>query len=261
MTKEKIKLQLIQGDCFKVLPTIPDESIDLVITSPPYNKGLYDKHKRPGRLNTWRIRKIKYGEFEDNLPEEVYQKQQIDLLNELCRVLKPKGSIFYNHKSRIVNHKIIFPSWVLNFNVRQIIIWDRGSSPQIAPIRFYPTTEYVFWITKSNIQPKFYRDLARHQSEVWRIPPEVSPEHPAVFPEELVKNCIMAASDIGDVVLDPFLGSGTTMKVARDLKRSCIGIEINQEYIELCKKRLNWGSSLSEKIEWEFKDMSDLIEP
>jgi DNA modification methylase len=61
-----------------------------------------------------------------------------------------------------------------------------------------------------------------------------------------------------DVVLDPFLGVGTTMDACLRLKRSCIGIEINPEYIEKTKKRLNWGSSLSDKIEWDFKDMSGL---
>lgn len=244
---------LIQGDCLKVLPTLKDESVDLVITSPPYNKGLYDKHT-PHPTDVWKQRNIIYGDFRDNLPEEEYQRQQRYVLSEMVRVIKKEGSIFYNHKSRIVNHKILFPLWVFDFNVRQMIIWNRGSTPQLAPIRFYPTTEYLFWITKMSVQPKFYR-RGRFDKEVWNIPCDISLDHPASFPDELVKNCVLSTTDENDLILDMYVGCGTTMKVAQDLGRNCVGIELNPEYCEIVKKRCFGRTFLDREVEYKFEEL------
>lgn len=221
----------------KILPTIPDNSVDLVVTSPPYNKGFYDKHT-PHPTDVWQQRNISYGDFRDNLEPQIYIKQQRDVLTELIRIIKPTGSIFYNTKSVIANHKLVYPTFVFDFNVRQQIIWDRGSTPQLAPIRFFPTTEYIFWITKLNVQPKYYRK-GKFDKEVWRINPKPMKEHPAPFPEELVFQCIISTTDENDLVLDPYSGSGTTGKVCKELKRNFIGIELNPEYLKTAQKRIN----------------------
>ena len=70
----------------------------------------------------------------------------------------------------------------------------------------------------------------------------------------IIKRLILASSNKGDIVLDPFLGSGTTMLASLELGRSCIGIEIEPKYIDIAKKRLNWGNSLNPEIGWEFKE-------
>lgn len=224
-------------DCMEGLNFIPDNSIDCIVTSPPYNKGLYDKHK-PHESDTWKQRNVKYGDFNDDLSREDYVNQQTKMLRECVRVLKPNGSIFYNHKSVIHDHKIDFPLYVFDFNVRQIIVWDRGSSPALAPIRFFPTTEYIFWITKTNIQPKFYR-RGKYDKEVWRINPQPYKGHPAPFPYELVEQCILSTTDENDVVLDVYSGSGTTCMVAKELGRKYIGIELNKEYFDLSISRID----------------------
>ena len=228
--------QIVQGDSLEVLKTFPDESVDCVITSPPYNKGLYDKHT-PNESDSWKQRNIKYGEFADDLPREEYVEQQKAILTELVRIIKQSGSIFYNHKPVIHDHMLDYPDYVFNFNVRQQIIWDRGSSPQLAPIRWFPSAEYIFWITKGAVQPKFYR-VGKFQGEVWRINAKPMAEHPAPFPEQLVAQCIQSTTDEGDVILDPYSGSGTTAKVAQFLNRNFVGIELNQEYIDFSKERL-----------------------
>jgi site-specific DNA-methyltransferase (adenine-specific) len=228
---------IIQGDCLTEIKKLPDESVNCCITSPPYNKGYYDKHK-PHKTDAWRQRNIHYGGFKDNLNPQDYIKQQSEVLQQMVRLLKPDGSIFYNTKPVIANHKLVYPTFVFDFNVRQQIIWDRGSSPQLAPIRFFPTTEYIFWITKTNIQPKFYR-RGKHDKEVWRINAKPMKDHPAPFPEELVANCIVTTTDENDTILDPFCGSGTTGVVAKKLNREFIGIELNPEYIKLAEQRIN----------------------
>jgi len=223
--------------CEEGLKLLADESVDLVVTSPPYNKGLYDKHT-PHYTDVWKQRNIKYEDFSDNLPRNIYVRQQIDMLKECIRILKPQGSIFYNHKSIINNHKIIFPDYVFQFNIRQIIIWDRGSTPQLSPIRFLPTTEYLFWITKANTQPKFQR-IGKYDKEVWPITPKPYGGHPAPFPYELAEQCIISTTDKNDIVCDPYSGSGTTCLVAKEKGRQFIGFENNKNYYKISVDRLN----------------------
>jgi len=78
------------------------------------------------------------------------------------------------------------------------------------------------------------------------------------LPSKLVKRIIQSISTKNDVIFDPFLGSGTTMKACLELNRNCVGIEINKDYIDITKKRLNWGSSLNPEIEFNYIDYSKL---
>jgi modification methylase len=229
--------KIICGDALEKLKEIESGSVDCCITSPPYNKGYFGK-RTASKHDVWKQRNIDYGDFKDNLEWEEYQEQQKNILKELVRIIKPKGSIFYNHKGQPHKHKLYFPEWVFNFNLRQILIWDRGSTPILAPIRWFPTTEYIFWITKTNIQPKFYK-RSKHQLEIVRIPPKPMKEHPAPFPEELVETLMINTTDEKDLVLDPFMGSGTTGVACKKLKRNFIGIEISEEYYKIAEQRIN----------------------
>ena len=139
--------KLILGDCIEKLKEISNNSINLIITSPPYNK--HSANRKCGKTDSWRKANISYGDYKDDLSELEYQKWQKQVLIECLRILKNNGSLFDNHKPRIVNHKIIFPhEWLLEFIIRQMIIWNRKNIPTLEPIRFMPTIEYIFWITK-----------------------------------------------------------------------------------------------------------------
>ena len=228
--------EVIQGDCLEVLKTLSSDSVDLVVTSPPYNK--HSAQRNSYKTDSWKKAAISYEGFEDNLPEDEYQEQQKQLLRELVRVIKPSGSIFYNHKYRIINHQVLSPEvWLGEFVVRQVIIWNRGSSPILEPIRFLPTYEQIYWITKEAKTPYFTGE-GFQMKDIWRINPEVGNDHPAPFPETLVGNCIRAACPEGGVLLDPYMGSGTTAVVARKLGRNYIGIELNPEYIKVARERI-----------------------
>ena len=151
-------------DVLQGLKSLDGESIDLIITSPPYNKNGINGSIKQTKNCKW-TKSIDYGgdSSVDNLPEPLYQDWQIQVLNECYRVLKPKGSMFYNHKNRIESGKgrIISPyQWLLHtdFNIRQEIIWDRGSTNNVDKSRYLPTTELIFWLTKST-RPNFSREL------------------------------------------------------------------------------------------------------
>lgn len=97
----KPKNKIILGDALEVLKKIDDDFVDLGITSPPYNKG----EKQKG----WLVKNVKYNIANDNIPEEIYQEQQIQVLNEIYRITKPGGSFFYNHKTRWTRGKMLHP--------------------------------------------------------------------------------------------------------------------------------------------------------
>lgn len=228
--------KIFQGDCLKILKKLPDSFVDLVVTSPPYNKHSADR--KCSKTDSWQQANIDYGDFKDDLPEEEYQAQQKDLIKELLRVLKPSGSIFYNHKNRIVNHRIISPEqWLSDFIIRQVIIWHRGNSPALEPIRFMPTVEQIYWITKEQKTPYFTREGFQFQ-DVWRINPDNDNDHPAPFPMEIPRRCIIAACPENGIVLDPYSGSGTTLIAAKTAYRNYVGIELNPKFVEMAEKRL-----------------------
>lgn len=231
MKRNKIYLE----DCLVTLSKMDDSSIDLIVTSPPYNKNLYSKKltKKERDYKVGSFRSIEYDNYDDNLPQEEYNKWQSDILTECCRVLKPTGSIFYNHIDILHHHNTIHPKFVYDFPVKQILIWNRKNTQKIDKSYFYPINEWVFWIKKSkDCKPKFNRKLATFQKNIIDLSPDTKNSHPAPFPESLVSNFILACTDEGDVVYDPFIGSGTTAIAAINNKRDYIGSEISEEYIE-----------------------------
>lgn len=232
-------------DCIEGLKMLEDNSIDLIITSPPYNKaGFNGVHKRDKKNDIWN-KTIDYsGNVNvDNMLEDDYEKWQINVLNECFRVLKQDGSMFYNHKIRVKKNEISHPlSWLsqTKFKCRQIITWDRTSSPNQDVCRYVPTTELIFWLIKTNKNPRFKRTSeAMFQTEVWRFSADKNTKHPAPFPIAIPDNIIpFVAQGEKIVVLDPFMGSGTVAVSA--LKHNCnfIGFDTEEEYIEMTNERL-----------------------
>ena len=138
-------MNLILGDCLEKMKDIESDSISCIVTSPPYNKkGLTGKIK-PGN-QIWKKFNIDYNTYSDNLPEQEYHQWMIDILNEMSRVIKPDGSIFFNHKPRRHDNKSFLPTDFIsksNLNIYQLIIWI-GYQVQILEKIYYYLAQNIF---------------------------------------------------------------------------------------------------------------------
>lgn len=244
------KNKIYQSDVLEGLHQLDDNSVDLIITSPPYNKSGfngYSKKKRDG--DVWN-KAIDYGGNVDVdcMDEADYEAWQVAVLNECFRVLKDDGSMFYNHKIRVKKNKISFPlEWInkSDFICRQVITWDRGGSTNLDPCRYIPSNEYIFWLIKERKNPRFKRlKNILFNSETWKFGPEKKNSHPAPFPVELPDNIIPCVSQ-GEriLVMDPFMGSGTVAVSA--VKHGCdyIGFDLFKEYIDMANERIEHEKS------------------
>jgi len=243
LSENKNFYNLIRGDCLQVLPTLEDESIDLVVTSPPFNLG-----------NTHHTGNHRFSPYNDDLPEEEYQEKQLMILNELHRVTKNDGSLFYQHKNRIKDGVSITPYlWLLKSKwiIKQEIVWFNRSQ-NFDKCRFYPMTERIYWLAKGS-ETKLFNSINKH--DLWEIQPVGTKQSfTRAYPEELVSN-IIKCFEKANVVLDPFLGSGTTMKACQTLNRNCIGIEINSDYCDIVKKRCFGTKPLDREVDYIYEEM------
>lgn len=253
-TWESGDVRLYLGDCLEVLKSLPERSIDAVITSPPYNMGAspwphlgnWKQGDSAGGKSKWRNGSdasagVQYGSHDDAMPWAEYVEWQQTVLRVLWDVLPGDGAIFYNHKPRVIGARVWLPLELLPPNVvlRQIVTWARPGGMNFNPTAFVPTCEWIMVLA---------RDLFRLKSkgvsgfgDVWRMTPDKNP-HPAPFPVELPRRVIEALKLKARVICDPFMGSGTTGVAAVDARRPFIGIEKDPEYfwgaVERIKERL-----------------------
>ena len=224
-------------------------TLDLIFTSPPYNIG--SKSPRiDGRRKHGGYDPKSYGAitgYADNLPEDEYQRQQVEFLRWAARALKDDGTLVYNHKPRRKNGVMIHPmQWLLqcpDLTLMEEIIWDRGSTHNHANRLFWPTTERLYVFRKSEGVYRFLNgDHLEFRDDHWDIPlssrKATEKDHACPFSDRLTKNVIRAFSDPGDLVCDPYSGSGTTAVVATALGRSFIGSELDAKYHRESVKRL-----------------------
>jgi site-specific DNA-methyltransferase (adenine-specific) len=226
-----------RADCIDLMKQLPEESVSVIVTSPPYNlKNSTGNGMKDGRGGKWSNAGLinGYTDHDDCMPHEEYVQWQRKCLTEMMRVLKQDGAIFYNHKWRVQDGLLQDRSDIVDgFPVRQIIIWKRKGGINFNAGYFLPTYEVIYLIAKPDFKlaPK-----ANAMGDVWEIPQARDNEHPAPFPIELAQRCIAATN--GGVVLDPFMGSGTTAIAAEHLNREWIGAELSAEYCKMAKNRI-----------------------
>lgn len=246
-------LILYEGNVLDLFSTFPDNTAQLVVTSPPYN------------LNK---------AYEEKLDLDTYLDQQKKIIVESVRILKDEGSICwqvgnYVKKGEIIPLDILlYPIFAeLGLHLRNRIVWHFGHGLH-AQKRFSGRYEVILWFTKSddyvfNLDdvriPQKYPNkkhfkgpnkgelsgnpLGKNPSDVWEIPNVKSNHvektiHPCQFPVELIERLVLALTNKGDLVFDPFMGVGTTAIAALMHERRAAGAEIVKEYVEIAKKRL-----------------------
>lgn len=226
------------GEALQELRLFPDDCIDVTVTSPPYNK----------RRNTygWLVQNNGYSHFDDEMSEEQYQAWQVEVLNELRRITKPGGSVFYNHKIRWSQGKLLHPyDWIsqTDWDLRQEIVWDRTIAANVRGWRFWQIEERIYWLYKPIGDHLVGEELeSRHakMGSIWQFKPVPrNDNHPAPFPIEIPTRAIYSMpGNEQKVILDPFCGTGTTLVAAKILGHRYIGIDVSPDYVAFAKKRL-----------------------
>lgn len=225
------------GDAVTMMNKLPAGSIDLIVTSPPYNlRNSTGNGFKNGSGGKWQKAQLLkgYEDHSDDMPHAEYVKWQRECLEAMMRVIREDGAIFYNHKWRVQNGLLQDRSDIVaGFPVRQIIIWQREGGLNFNPGYFLPTYEVIYLICK----PQFkLAAKANAHGDVWEIGKEKSNPHPAPFPVELAQRCI--ASTNAQIILDPFIGSGSTGIAAQALNRDWIGFDKSNDYCKLARERI-----------------------
>lgn len=246
--------KILIGDCREVLKTIPDKSIKLVVTSPPYNIG------KP------------YGKYKDKIPLNEWKELINDVTKEVYRVLTDDGSFFMNLSPiPFGEYKEILPLPYIGYDImkenkfylRNMITWTFNNM-QNCTLRLSGRYENILWGVKDLKNYVFNLDdvripyitqndkrltgKGRNPTDVWYFDrvnnmtkSKYDLKHPTIYPLEMIERIIKMSSNEGDIILDPFAGSGTTLVAANLLGRKSIGIEIDSRYKSEIEKRLKIG--------------------
>jgi modification methylase len=229
---------IYHGDCMDMLSALSD--VDLVVTSPPYNLGTKCGGPSGMHVGSLAARSLAagYQEYDDAMDQDAYDKWQTAAVAAMWGTLSVTGAIFYNHKPRIQDGRAILPTqYGGSLPLRQIVVWNRRTGLNFSESFYLPKSEWiVIWAKPS------WRLSSRAASsigDVWEFPPERADDHPAPFPVGLPARAIDTARP--RLVLDPFMGSGTTLRAAADAGVPAIGIERSERYCEIAAKRLAQG--------------------
>lgn len=236
---------IIKGDCLTTLKQFSDDSINHIITSPPYNMNLRV------RGNSYCSRQIvkelttKYEGFDDNLPIEQYFQFHKEVITEMLRVTT--GYIFYVIQPLTGNKRALFKLMgEFNQHLKEVIIWDKkNAQPAIGESVLNSQFEFILVFCKDNVNAmkrQFPEKIFKRGtlSNVWNIGRSHSKtdNHAATFPEQLVETIVKNFTSENEIILDPFSGTGTTSVVCIKNNRKTIGIELVDAYYDFSIKQL-----------------------
>jgi site-specific DNA-methyltransferase (adenine-specific) len=239
----KIKLKL--GDCVDLLKKIPSNSINQIFADPPYNLS-GDKFQT---VKNGKYAKCDKGDWDTILDIDAFNEAWI---KECIRVLADDGTIWIS--GTLHNHPSVgtilkkMNLWIIN----DIIWFKRNAAPLLSKNRLAPSTELIWLASKTK---KYYFDYdaaktingGKQMRNLWEINAQRhKTTHPTEKPENLIERIILLGSKIGDTVLDPFTGSGTTGVLAKRLNRNFIGFELNPDFYEIAKERIEKEVTINE---------------
>lgn len=235
-------ISLFNNDCLIAMKDIEDNSVDLVLTSPPYNMNL---RIRNGKYCSRQIVKeltTKYANFDDNLTIDEYFEFNKKVIDESLRI---SDLVFYNVQFLTGNKPALF-KLIGHYHdkLKEFIIWDKcNAQPAIGKGVMNSQFEVLLVFQNSKPESRAFENCNFERgklSNLWSIKrgKKLNKDHGAVFPEELAKKVILNFTKPGQTVLDPFMGTGTTGFVCKNENRNFIGIEIDKEYFSFAKERI-----------------------
>ena len=229
---------ILCGDAVSLFKDIPSNSVDLIIADPPYNLGK------------------NYGNNRDLKSFGDYIQFTKNWLDESCRVLKPTGTIYVFMGVRFISYLYEIMDRDLDLQFNSWIVWHytqglgktKGFSPRHDDILMFTKSEkFTFNLDLVRVPQKYYRERnnmrGANPGDVWEFSHvhycnQNRQNHPTQKPEGVIERMVLASSNTSDTVLDPFAGSGTTLRVCQQLDRKWIGFELNPEYVKLIEARL-----------------------
>jgi site-specific DNA-methyltransferase (adenine-specific)/modification methylase len=241
---------IINGDCIEEMKKIPSNSVNLIFADPPYNLQLGGDLYRPNQTKVDAVDDDwdKFSSFYN------YDQFTKDWLEQSQRILDKNGAIWvigsYHNIFRVGKILQDLGFWILND-----IVWIKSNPmPNFKGTRFNNAHETLIWASKSQLsKPVFHyksMKIANDDKQMrsdWYLPICLGAErikvdgvkaHSTQKPEELLRRVIISTTNEGDIILDPFMGSGTTGAVAKKLGRNFIGIEKNKDYVKIAKNRI-----------------------
>tara|TARA_B100002051_G_C16740963_1_gene644280 strand:- start:396 stop:1142 length:747 start_codon:yes stop_codon:yes gene_type:complete len=232
-----MKSKVINGDCIKELQKLKESSIDLIFADPPYNLS----NKKFQTVKSGKYEECNKGEWDEINDPYNFNKAWI---KECIRVLKDDGTLWIS--GTLHNHPLVgvilkeLDLWIIN----DVIWFKRNAPPLLSSNRLAPATELIWVASKSKkyfFNYKLAKELngGKQMRNLWDLTAARHiTKHPTEKPEKLLDRIIQIASNEGDIVLDPFLGSGTTAVVADRLNRKYIGVELDKDYYKIAKQRI-----------------------
>jgi site-specific DNA-methyltransferase (adenine-specific) len=238
-------IEIFQGDCREILAAMPAESVDLIFADPPYflsNGGI--------TCHAGKMVSVNKGAWDKSQGAEANHQFNTEWLAACQRVLKPNGSIWVSGTSHVI-HSVGFAMQQLDFKLLNDVSWVKPNPPPNLSCRYFThATETIIWAAKNKKSRHTFNyklmkewNRGKQMKSVWEIYPPATWEkkfgkHPAQKPLLLLERILMASSNEGDLVLDPFMGSGTTALAARRTGRHFIGLEAETQWLNVTRRRL-----------------------
>jgi len=223
-------IDLRLGDCLEIIPTL--DKVDCIITSPPYED-------------------IVGAGYSGNKKDVLFLKLYSDFINKLFHcyydVLKEGGQIFFNVKSKTFNKTLRTPHWLeftegfQLFDFKSYIIWKYAGSFDSTNQRYHLDYEIIYHLSKGDIEVFNNEEITDSLTSVWYVPHNIPAKerlHPTQMPVALADRIFKNIDGTGKTILDNFMGSGTTIVSAIKNGHNAIGIELNPNYFELAKQRI-----------------------
>jgi site-specific DNA-methyltransferase (adenine-specific) len=241
----KHRIEIYQGDCLEILAAMPENWVDVIFADPPYflsNDGI--------TCHAGRMVSVNKGEWDRSRGPDANHEFNRAWLAACQRALKPNGTIWVSGTAHVI-HSVGFAMQQLGFKLLNDISWVKPNPPPNLSCRYFThATETIIWAAKSSkSRHTFHYELmrkltgGRQMQSVWKIYPPSADEkrfgkHPTQKPVALLERILLASSDEGDLVLDPFIGSGTTLVAAFRLRRHAAGCELTLEWLNLSIRRI-----------------------